>query len=120
MDSMFDEEASSDDETVNSDVRTIRKQLEGLETMYSEVCNKYLLSNRCITLVINHVYRYSNYSEFVNLAVVLDISHQTLGFTGDGCMVVCLRFRHRSAVDRIAKDTEGERMIGKNQSRILK
>ncbi|XP_050431704.1 uncharacterized protein LOC126840173 isoform X3 [Adelges cooleyi] len=37
MDSMFDEEASSDDETVNSDVRTIRKQLEGLETMYSEV-----------------------------------------------------------------------------------
>lgn len=42
MDSMFDEEASSDDETVNSDVRTIRKQLEGLETMYSEVCNQYL------------------------------------------------------------------------------
>jgi len=40
MDSMFDEEASSDDdETVNSDVRTIRKQLEGLETMYSEVRN---------------------------------------------------------------------------------
>lgn len=39
MDSMFDEEASSDDETVNSDVRTIRKQLEGLEIMYSEVCN---------------------------------------------------------------------------------
>lgn len=39
MDSMFDEEASSDDETVNSDVRTIRKQLEGLETMYSEVCD---------------------------------------------------------------------------------
>lgn len=44
MDSMFDEEASSDDETVNSDVRTIRKQLEGLETMYSEVCNKHLFS----------------------------------------------------------------------------
>lgn len=40
MDSMFDEEASSDDETVNSDVRTIRKQLEGLETMYSEVRNQ--------------------------------------------------------------------------------
>lgn len=43
MDSMFDEEASSDDETVNSDVRTIRKQLEGLETMYSEVCNSILI-----------------------------------------------------------------------------
>jgi len=43
MDSMFDEEASSDDETVNSDVRTIRKQLEGLETMYSEVSNLILI-----------------------------------------------------------------------------
>lgn len=49
MDSMFDEEASSDDETVNSDVRTIRKQLEGLETMYSEVCNRYLFSTTFVS-----------------------------------------------------------------------
>lgn len=50
MDSMFDEEASSDDETVNSDVRTIRKQLEGLETMYSEVCNRCLRSTTFVSV----------------------------------------------------------------------
>lgn len=41
LDSMLDEENNSSDElstTVDtSDTRTIRKQLEGLETMYSEV-----------------------------------------------------------------------------------
>lgn len=57
---MFDEEASSDDETVNSDVRTIRKQLEGLETMYSEVSNRYLFYTLFVTLILitcnDHVY----------------------------------------------------------------
>lgn len=66
------------------------------------------------------MYRYSNYSAFVNPVGVRDINRQILGLTDGECMVVCLQFRHRLAVDHIVRDTEGERMIGKNQSRTLK
>jgi hypothetical protein len=38
IDSMLDENNSSDEDIEYTDVQTIRKQLEGLENMYSQVC----------------------------------------------------------------------------------
>jgi len=69
---------------------------------------------------MNHMYRYSNYLGFVNLAVVLDINRPILELTDDGCMVVCLQFRHRLVVDLTVRDTEDQQTIGRNQSRTLK